>query len=275
MAAQSFTETVSKSNFYFAIDENKKDTNIAVINLMAPGNKHRHPSIGMPHGKVHIKKYIDTSELTEEKLVEFYAYYSHLIDLHISQIRPQNLKDKSYIPPQFNQIKRISDQAQHEHVTNLFFDFYHRWREPTSTWRSQTQDIDHEQVLKNRPIAHHYDHDKGSKYDVEWTDAQKHPHVANRLGYPILMEDPVERVCGIERAPAHPNYQFQAFVQTPSMDPDPTVSFEQGEVVYENKRVAEWIKMWKILIGGLTLSWPAFYTFEIYQADGFPSLRWI
>lgn len=58
------------------------------------------------------------------------------------------------------------------------------------------------------------------------------------------------------------------------MDPDPTLNFQQGEVIYENKKVGEWIKLWKI-IGGITFgAWPAFYTFEIYAADGVPSLKW-
>ncbi len=110
----------------------------------------------------------------------------------------------SYIPPHFNQLEITSNQD--EHLNNLFFEYYHRWREPTRTWFSQTQEIDHLETLKNRPTTHHYDHDKGSKYDVEWTEDQKFPHVADRLGYPLFREDPIERIFGIERAPAHPGY---------------------------------------------------------------------
>ena len=129
--------------------------------------------------------------------------------------------------------------------------------------------------MKNRPKAHHYDHDKGSKYDVEWTEEQKFPHVADRLGYPILREEPIEKILGLERAPAHPGYQLQPFVQTPSMDPDPTLNFEQGEVIYENKKVTEWIRFWKTATAGVLCLWPGFYMFEIYAADGVPSLRWM
>lgn len=155
------------------------------------------------------------------------------------------------------------------------FEFYHRWREPTRTWFSKTQELDHLETLKNRPKTHHYDHDKGSKYDVEWTEDQKFPHVADRLGYPILREEPIDKILGFERAPAHPGYQFQPFVQTPSMDPDPTLNFEQGEVIYENKKVLEWIRFWKTLTAATLCAWPAFYTFEIYAADGAPSLGWM
>jgi hypothetical protein len=42
----------------------------------------------LPHENVHIQRYFNVKELTEDKLYEIYAYYSHLIDLHISQIRP-------------------------------------------------------------------------------------------------------------------------------------------------------------------------------------------
>jgi hypothetical protein len=74
------------------------------------------------------------------------------------------------------------------------------------TWFSQTQEIDFKESLKKRATTTHYDHDRGEKYEVEWTDEQKFPHVADRLGYPILREEPIERIFGIERAPAHPGY---------------------------------------------------------------------
>ena len=147
---------------------------------------------------------MDTNGLTQDKLTEIYAYYSHLIDLHISQVRPSNLVDKSYIPKRFNQLE--STRNLNGHLNNQFFDFYHRWREPTRTWFSQTQEINHQETLNHRHHAHHYDHDKGSEFDVEWTEEQKFPHVAERLGFPILREEPIEKILGFERAPAHPGY---------------------------------------------------------------------
>jgi hypothetical protein len=59
------------------------------------------------------------------------------------------------------------------------------------------------------------------------------------------------------------------------MDPDPTLTFEQGEVIYENKKVVEWVRFWKTLAAVTLCGWPAFYTFEIYAADGAPSLKWL
>lgn len=99
--AAAITESVAstKSNFFFNINENKRDTNKRVHNFKAPGNPHRHPSVVVPHEGVHPQDQIDVSELTKEKLVEIYAYYQYMIDLHISQIRPDNLNEKSYVPP--------------------------------------------------------------------------------------------------------------------------------------------------------------------------------
>lgn len=88
----------------------------------------------------------------------------------------------------------------------------------------------------------------------------------------MMREEPIERIFGIERAPAHPGYQFQPFVQTPSMDPDPTLNFQTGETIYENSGVTEWTRFYKTL-GMCTLGFmPGFYTFEMYAADGAPSL---
>jgi len=56
------------------------------------------------------------------------------------------------------------------HLNNKYFEYYHRWREPTRTWFSQTREINFKKALEARPTTDKYDHDKGSKYDVEWTD---------------------------------------------------------------------------------------------------------
>lgn len=79
-----YKEVKTKSNFYFSIDENKREKNLKIYNKSAPGNAHRHPSVILPHENVHIQRFMNTKDLTEEKLYEIYGYYSHLIDLHIS-----------------------------------------------------------------------------------------------------------------------------------------------------------------------------------------------
>jgi hypothetical protein len=122
-----------KENFYFKYNANKRLTNIKVADLKSPGNKHRHPSVALPHDHVHVQHYIDAN-ISEEKYHEIFAYYSFLIDLHISQVRPQNLIEKQYIPAHFNKIETLYNRE--EDLNNMWFDFYHRWREPTRTWRS-------------------------------------------------------------------------------------------------------------------------------------------
>lgn len=242
-----------------------------VFNFNSPGNKFRHPNVILPHEHCDIQHYLDVKTLTEEKLTEIYAYYGLLIDMHIAQIRPGKIDEVSYIPPHMSQA--APSFMNPLYLNNMFYEHYSRWREPTR----ELMDIEKkwQKAMNTLPTTDHYDHDKGTKHDVEWAEDQKFPHVATRLGFPILREEPIERIVGLERAPANPGYQFQPFVQTPPMEPDAALNFEEGEVIYENTRVGEWVKFWKasaITLFGLS---PGFYIFEIYAADGAPSLQWM
>jgi hypothetical protein len=49
-----YKEVKTKSNFYFKVDENKKNKNLKIFNTKAPGNAHRHPSVILPHENVHV-----------------------------------------------------------------------------------------------------------------------------------------------------------------------------------------------------------------------------
>lgn len=95
-------EVTTNSSFFFKYDANKVDKNIGIVDFKCPGNKHRHPNVILPHEHVDIQHYIDTRDLTEDKLFEIYAYYSLLVDMHIAQIRPGTITEKSYIPPHMN-----------------------------------------------------------------------------------------------------------------------------------------------------------------------------
>jgi len=202
LESDTFKEVATKSNFFFSIDENKKSKNLRVYNIEAPGNKFRHPNVILPHEHVDIQHFLDTKDLTEDKLFEIYGYYSLMIDMHIAQVRPGIIEEKSYVPPHLNQV--YTDFIEPLHLNNMFFEHYHRWREPT---RQQMQvELNWQEQLRNRPVAHHYDHDKGTKYDVEWTEDQKFPHVATRLGFPELRQEPIELIVGFERSPANPCY---------------------------------------------------------------------
>jgi len=273
LANNVYNEVITRKNFFFEVDETKREKNLALANLKAPGNKFRKPACILPHEHITQTGYLDTTGLTADKEWELYGYYAFMVDLHIAQVRPDNLEGVSYVPKRFNQVERT--KGFDTHLNNRFFEYYHRWREPTRTWFSQTMELNFQEQLKNRPTTSHYDHDKGTKYDVEWTDDQKFPHVANRLGYPILKEEPIERIFGIERAPAHPGYQLQPFVQTPAMEPDADLSFKQGEVIYENRGVVEWTRFWKTMTAIVFGASPGFYVFEMYAGDGTPSTDWI
>lgn len=273
LAQSAYEEVVTKENFFFKVDEQKRDRNLRISDMSAPGNKHKKPQYILPHEHIHTDHYIDLDGKDQAQLMELYGHYAYMIDLHIAQIRPENLEEKSYVPSKYAQV--APSEHMTEHLDNKYFEYYHRWREPTRTWFSETQEIGWKKTLDARPTTAHYDHDKGDQYEIEWKDEQKFPHVASRLGYPILREEPLERIVGLERAPAHPGYQLQPFVQTPSMDPDPTLNFQTGEVIYENRNVLEWTRFWKSLTAvcfGLT---PGFYVFEMYAADGFPSIDWM
>ena len=58
--------------------------NLAVRNINAPGNKHRKPNCILPHEHVPLENHLSVNELTEDKLMDVYAYYSYMIDLHIA-----------------------------------------------------------------------------------------------------------------------------------------------------------------------------------------------
>ena len=58
-----YKEVVTKSNFFFSIDENKRDKNLKIYNKKAPGNAHRHASVILPHEHVHIQRFLNAKEL--------------------------------------------------------------------------------------------------------------------------------------------------------------------------------------------------------------------
>jgi hypothetical protein len=54
MESDIYNEVLTKQNFYFGIDENKKDKNLKIFNLKAIGISYRHPSVILDHEHVHI-----------------------------------------------------------------------------------------------------------------------------------------------------------------------------------------------------------------------------
>lgn len=131
-----YTEVMNRKSFFFEVDDFKRDRNLGVQNFRAPGNIYRKPKTILPHEHVHIDNYMNTEGLEGDKLFELYGYYAYLVDLHIAQVRPDNLDPKSYIPKRFNQVEHTKQYDRH--LDNQFFEYYHRWREPTRDFISQT-----------------------------------------------------------------------------------------------------------------------------------------
>ena len=54
LAQSAYQEVVTKENFFFKVDTNKKNTNLKVYDMTAPGNIHRKPNAILPHEHFHI-----------------------------------------------------------------------------------------------------------------------------------------------------------------------------------------------------------------------------
>lgn len=92
LAQSAYDEIITKENFYFKVDEQKKARNLQVSNMKAPGNKFRKPQVILPHEHVSPSHYIDVDGNNPDQMMEIYGHYAYLIDMHIAQIRPENLE---------------------------------------------------------------------------------------------------------------------------------------------------------------------------------------
>ena len=102
LAADTLNEVMTRQNFFFTVDDNKRNTNKKVYNLKAPGNKYRKPNAVLDHEHVPIKSNFDVTNLDKEGLMDLYGYYSYIIDLHIAKVRPESLHELSYVPSRYN-----------------------------------------------------------------------------------------------------------------------------------------------------------------------------
>lgn len=102
-----------------------------------------------------------------------------------------------------------------------------------------------EEERRNRPVTRHFS-SKGYKYDVPIKPEEKYEYVADRLGHPEFVGTPIEWLLRLENDIYHPTYLDQPFVKQPNAKPHPSLNFEQGEVLYENTRVLEWVKFWQM-----------------------------
>lgn len=49
LAGNTYNEVITRKNFFFEVDESKREKNLALANMKAPGNKFRKPSCILPH----------------------------------------------------------------------------------------------------------------------------------------------------------------------------------------------------------------------------------
>lgn len=117
-----------------------------------------------------------------------------------------------------------------------------------------------ENERRNRPVTKKFSA-KGYKYDVEVKYEDRYEYVADRLGHPEFLGTPIEFLLRLEGDIYHPTYLDQPFIQKPSAKPHPSLNFEQGEIIYENTRVLEWLKFWQasiFTVGGFATLWVPF-----------------
>ena len=98
----------------------------------------------------------------------------------------------------------------------------------------------------HRPVTKDYNHAKGYKYDVGFKPEEKYEYVADRLGHPEFVGSPMDRLLKLEKDIYHPTFIDQPFVKMPTQFPSESLNFEQGEVIYENTRVLEWIRAFQV-----------------------------
>lgn len=92
-------EVARKSNFYFNIEPNRAQENVHQFDKKAPGNKFKFVSRILPHDTLDPQNYLDVANLTPEIEDEILTYFTFLVDLHIGQIRPSHILEKSYNDP--------------------------------------------------------------------------------------------------------------------------------------------------------------------------------
>jgi len=151
--------------------------------------------------------------------------YYPLEDIGFQRLREND--EQKFFEEHYNNLNRWENQTV----------FYPKFSPIKSYYEWQTE-------YENRPVTSHFHPDKGYKYDVITPWEKKHPHVADRFGYPEILGTPFERLMRLEGEIYHPTYLDQPFIQTPTADPHESLNFEEGEVIYENSQLLEWAKFW-------------------------------
>ena len=152
----------------------------------------------------------------------------------------------------YDQVQDYSKDAGHDleyieyqgdNTFNELFSNEHRYIRSavyTPKLTSLSNEITWKKALEQRPVNPNFNKDKGYKFDVMVPYEERAPHVADRLGHPEFLGDPVDRLLRLENDNIHPNYLDQPFVQTPPVDYDSDVDLQEGDILFENPNILEW-----------------------------------
>ena len=130
-----------------------------------------------------------------------------------------------------------------------------------------------EEESRNAKVTDEFHHDKGSKFDVVRALEEKYPHVADRLGHPEIFPTPLETLLRLERPLAHPGYLDQPFVRIPSAEPDKSVDFSAGEVIYSNSNALEWGRFWSANYVGVLVAIAFYFPYINFGLNSTPTFR--
>lgn len=106
-----------------------------------------------------------------------------------------------------------------------------------------------------RKVTREFHEIKGSKFDVEIAEEDKHSHVADRLGHPEVVLSPIQSLLRLDTILSNQSFKNQPFIKIPGPGVDPDVCLKKGDVIYENEKIHEW----KSLVMRMFYLWVGFY----------------
>lgn len=230
--------------------------------LKSSQNPNYHPIGITPHDHIEIGNWIKNPNKIENEKDKYLALYDIIIDEHLKRVRPDGVEDDTlkYVKTEHKPLEKFydkyTDNNVFDYVCKLDSEFYVKYKEEIN------------KIIEDKEVTE----DPNRPTDRHWNDEHKFPHVADRLGWEELEEGPLDKNMFIERLASVPIYQWQPFVQTPSLNPDINLDLEEGETLYEDKWAYEWALFWKIMI--LVVPVMMFILLiQVYENNAFPSHR--
>ena len=230
-------KVVQKKNMGYS--EENSILNKELNDLKSPLNPFYHPQSVVPHDNIQIDNWNMRTDRIENERYKYLSLYDLVLDQHLRRVRPENLDDNislySTTEKNTDQFERNQDKDIRE---NVYFDYTCR-----NYGEFYTKFINE----VNRAVGKREFHNENRPIGKQWEDEHKYPHVADRLGWEVLAETTLDKNPFFERILSVPIYQWQPFIQTPSLNPDPSLDLEIGETIYEDKWAFEWTLLLKLL----------------------------